>query len=49
MTTEREQLSADLATRSLTVKKLLEENAELTLRLKKAQEEAENLMKLSQV
>ena len=48
MTREREQLSADLANRSLTVKKLLEENVELQQRLDKAQEEAQKLLKLAQ-
>lgn len=47
MTQEREQLSIDLTDRSLTVKKLLEENVNLQNKLDKAKEEAENLMKLS--
>lgn len=47
MTKEREQLSVDLADRSLSVKKLLEENTNLQLRLKKAQEEADKLVALT--
>ena len=48
MTQEREQLSADLANRSLTIKKLLEENTNLQVRLNKAQEETAKVLKLSQ-
>lgn len=47
MTQEREQLSTDLADRSLTVKRLLEENVNLQNKLDKAKEETDNLMKLS--
>lgn len=47
MATERENLSTELATKGLTVKRLLQENIELKARLKKAEEEAEKLMKLS--
>lgn len=47
MTQEREQLSVDLADRSLTVKKLLEENVNLQAKLDKAKDEAGNLMKLT--
>eukprot|EP01022_Parablepharisma_sp_SALTPOND_P013476 TRINITY_DN1805_c0_g1_i1.p1 TRINITY_DN1805_c0_g1~~TRINITY_DN1805_c0_g1_i1.p1 ORF type:complete len:1585 (-),score=213.01 TRINITY_DN1805_c0_g1_i1:7673-12427(-) len=44
---EREQLSVDLANRSLTIKKLVEENASLQQRLDQAQVETENLVKLT--
>ncbi len=47
MTKEREQLSVDLADRSLTVKKLLEENTNLQARLNKAQQETEKLVQLT--
>jgi hypothetical protein len=48
MTQEREQLSSDLANRSLTIKKLLEENTNLQVRVNQAQEEASKVVKLSQ-
>ncbi len=44
---EREQLSTDLSNRSLTVKKLIEDNASLQQRLNRAQVEAENLIRLT--
>jgi len=49
MTQEREQLSTDLADRSLVVKKLLDENMQLQAKLDKAQEENEKLLRLSKV
>ncbi len=44
ITREREQMSQDLSNRSLTVKKLMEENAELILRIQSAQKEAHELV-----
>lgn len=41
LTKEREQLSADLQDRSSTIKKLIEDNNNLNLRLSIAQKEAE--------
>jgi len=47
ITQEREQLSVDLANKSMTIKKLVEENALLQNKLEQAQLEAQNLMKLT--
>ena len=44
---EREKLSIDLADKSITIKKLLEENNNLSIRLSNAQEEATKLIKVS--
>lgn len=47
MTREREQLSGDLANRGMTIKRLLEDNANLTRKLELAQEEAAKLIRLT--
>lgn len=48
ITREREQLSADLSKHSLVVRRLVEENEELSQKLVLAQKEANNLVKLTQ-
>ena len=48
LTTEREKLADELAHRSFTIRKLLEENAGLSVKLANAQMEAEKLILLSQ-
>ena len=48
LTKEREQLSADLQDRSSTIKKLIVDNNNLSLRLSIAQKEAEQLERLNQ-
>ena len=48
LTTEREKLAEELAHRSFTIRKLLEENAGLSVKLANAQMEAEKLILLSQ-
>jgi len=44
---ERERLSVDLADKTNTIKKLLDENAALQLKLKQAQENASHLIQMS--
>lgn len=44
---ERERLSVDLADKTNTIKKLLDENAALQLKLRKAQENASQLIQMS--
>jgi regulator of replication initiation timing len=48
LTKEREQLSNDLQDRATTIKKLIEDNNQLSMRLTSAQREAEQLEKLNQ-
>ena len=48
LTNEREKLSIDLADKAITIRKLLEDNNNLSTRLSIAQEEAQSLIKLSQ-
>jgi hypothetical protein len=48
MAREREQLSVDLGKHSLVVRRLVEENEELSTKLEEAQKEASNLVKLTQ-
>ena len=49
LTREREKLSVDLADKAITIRKLLEDNGNLSVRLSHAQEEAQNLIKVSQI
>lgn len=46
---DREKLSVDLADKAITIKKLLEDNNNLSIRLGNAQEEAQNLIRMSQM
>ena len=46
---EREKLSIDLADKAMTIRKLLEDNSNLSSRLERAQEEAGKLIRLSQI
>jgi hypothetical protein len=48
LTKEREQLSVDLQDRATTIKRLIEDNKNLQLRLSMAQREAEQLEQLNQ-
>ena len=45
---EREKLSIDLADKAMSIRKLLEDNSNLSIRLTHAQEEAEKLIMMSQ-
>lgn len=49
LTREREKLSVDLADKAITIRKLLEDNNNLSIRLSHAQEEAQTLIKMSQI
>ncbi len=46
---EREKLSVDLADKAIVIRKLLEDNNNLSVRLSNAQDEAHNLIKMSQI
>ncbi|CDW80517.1 UNKNOWN [Stylonychia lemnae] len=46
---EREKLSVDLADKAITIRKLLEDNYNLSIRLTNAQDEAQNLIRVSQM
>ncbi len=46
---EREKLSVDLADKAIVIRKLLEDNNNLSVRLSNAQGEAHNLIKMSQI
>ena len=49
LTNEREKLSIDMADKAITIRKLLEDNNNLSTRLSNAQEEAHNLIRASQM
>jgi hypothetical protein len=49
LTREREKLSIDLADKAITIRKLLEDNHNLSVRLNNAQEEAHQLIRMSQI
>jgi hypothetical protein len=49
LTRDREKLSVDLADKAITIRKLLEDNNNLSIRLSNAQDEAQNLIRMSQV
>lgn len=49
LTCEREKLSVDLADKANTIKKLLDENEALSMRLRQAQDNAAHLLRQSQV
>ena len=48
LTNERESLSVDLADKADTIKRLLDENERLSVRLRQAQDNAAQLVRLSQ-
>ena len=48
LTSEREKLSVDLADKANTIKKLLDENEKLSMRLRQAQDNAAILLRQSQ-
>lgn len=48
LTHERESLSVDLADKADTIKRLLDENERLSVRLRQAQDNAAHLVRLSQ-
>ena len=47
LNTERDSLSVDLADKAAMIKKLLDDNTNLTQKLKMAQSEAQNLLRMS--
>jgi len=47
LTSEREVLSVDLADKAQVIRKLLDENEMLTLKLEKAQQNAEGLIRMT--
>ena len=49
MTREREKLGINLADKAIIIRKLLEDNSNLSIRLSNAQDEAHNLIRLSQM
>ncbi len=49
LTREREKLSIDLADKAMAIRKLLEDNQNLSVRLSNAQDEAQNLIRISQI
>ena len=49
LTREREKLSIDMADKAIVIRKLLEDNHNLSIRLGNAQEEASNLIRISQM
>lgn len=49
LSNDREKLSIDIADKAITIRKLLEDNHNLSIRLGHAQDEGHNLIKVSQM